>query len=133
MQDYPHTADMTLAEQLGQLMVVGFQGTTISSEITTLIRNKHVGGIILFSRNIQDTHQLLELTQHLQCIAHEAGHRYPLLITIDQENGMVRRLGHGATIFPGNMALGATYSAQSVYTSEELHINGCEIRSTMPR
>ena len=40
-------------------------------------------------------------------IAKKAGHRYPLLIAIDQENGIVQRLGQAATIFPGNMALGA--------------------------
>src|SRR6266516_4799525 len=102
-----YTASMTLEEQIGQLLVVGFWGTTPSPEIIDLIQNHYIGGIILFSRNVQDAQQLLELTSSLQMIAKAAGHRYPLLIAIDQENGMVQRLGDDATTFPGNMALGA--------------------------
>ncbi len=104
---YSYTTDMTLEEQIGQLLMVGFWETVPSQEIIDLIQHYHVGGIILFSRNIQDAFQVFELTQNLQAIARAAGHRRPLLIAIDQENGNVRRLGQDATIFPGNMTLGA--------------------------
>src|SRR5947209_10676372 len=96
---------LTLEEQVGQTLMAGFWGTTPSPEIIDLIQRYHVGNVILFSRNIHDTLQVLELTQQLQEIAKEAGKRYPLLIAIDQENGIVQRLGDTATIFPGNMAL----------------------------
>ncbi len=104
--------DMTLEEQIGQLFMVGFQGTTPSPEILDMIARYHVGGIILFSRNAQDTQQVLELTRSLQEAARAARHRFPLLIAIDQENGAVQRLGRSATQFPGNMALGAIGSEQ---------------------
>ncbi|HET9921588.1 MAG TPA: glycoside hydrolase family 3 N-terminal domain-containing protein, partial [Ktedonobacteraceae bacterium] len=107
--------EMTLEEQIGQLFMVGFAGTEPSQGIIDMISRYRVGGIILFSRNVRDTRQVLELTRSLQDIAHTAGHRYPLLIAIDQENGMVQRLGRGATQFPGNMALGAVGSEQMVY------------------
>ncbi len=107
--------DMTLEDQIGQLFMVGFQGTTPSPEILAMIARYHVGGIILFSRNIQNAQQMLELTSSLQEAARVANHRYPLLIAIDQENGVVQRLGRSATQFPGNMALGATGSEQLVY------------------
>lgn len=113
MPDY--TAGMTLEEQIGQVLTAGFQQTTPSQEIIDLIQNHHVGNIILFKRNIQSAQQVRQLTQSLQMIAKEAGHRYPLLIMIDQENGMVRRLGQSTTIFPGNMALGAIGSEQIAY------------------
>ena len=116
MSAYP--ANMTLEEQIGQLLMVGFPGTTPTPEIIDLIQHHHVGGIILFSRNVQSPRQVLELTSSLQRIAKEAGHRYPLLIAIDQENGMVQRLGddaEGVTQFPGNMALGAIGSEQIAY------------------
>ena len=112
---HSYSARMTLEEQIGQLLVAGFWGTTPSPEIIDLIRNHHIGGIILFSRNVQDAQQVLELTQRLQVIALRARHRAPLLIAIDQENGMVQRLGRGTTLFPGNMALGAIGSEQVVY------------------
>lgn len=110
-----HIDEMSLNEQIGQLLMVGFPTTTASQEIIDLIQHYHVGGIILFSRNVHDTRQTLELTHSLQMAARTAGHRFPLLIAIDQENGMVRRLGQGATIFPGNMTLGAISSEEIAY------------------
>ena len=117
MDNYTH--GMTLEEQIGQLLMVGFRGTTPSPEIIELIQRYHVGNIILFSRNIHDAVQVLELTTQLQEIARESGQRYPLLIAIDQENGIVQRLGDIATIMPGNMALGAIGSVDIAYKVAE--------------
>src|SRR5450755_1299231 len=110
-----YTRDMSLAEQIGQLLVVGFYGITIPQTLRDLIEHHHVGNIILFSRNIQDTRQTLRLTRDLQTIA--------------QDNGLVRRLGPDATLFPGNMALGAIGSEQITYdiaqaTGQELRALG---------
>lgn len=96
-------------------MVFGFKGKTATPEIKKLIREHHVGGIILFARNIGTTKEVLELTTELQRVAKEAGHEKPLLICIDQENGVVRRLGEGATILPGSMLLGATGRSENAY------------------
>src|SRR5439155_2554841 len=86
----------------------------------------------LFSRNVRDARQVLELTQTLQMIAKEAGQRYPLLIAIDQENGIVQRLGEAVTIFPGNMALGAIGTEEMAYnvalaTGHELKALGIDM------
>lgn len=96
-------------------MVVGFKGITASDDIKELIREHHVGGIILFGRNIGTPQEILSLTQELQQVAKDAGHEHPLLICIDQENGVVRRLGEGTTIFPGAMLLGATGEPENAY------------------
>lgn len=96
-------------------MVFGFQGTSASPEIKKLIREHHVGGIILFGRNIGTPEEVLKLTTQLQIEAKNAGHEYPLLICIDQENGVVRRLGEGTTVFPGAMTLGATGNPENAY------------------
>ncbi|MFS0674131.1 beta-N-acetylhexosaminidase [Ornithinibacillus sp. 179-J 7C1 HS] len=105
----------SLQEKIGQLMVFGFKGKTATPEIKKLIRERHVGGIILFGRNIGTTEEVLALTTELQREAKEAGHEKPLLICIDQENGVVRRLGEGATILPGAMLLGATGYSENAY------------------
>ncbi|MBO0781633.1 MAG: glycoside hydrolase family 3 C-terminal domain-containing protein [Ktedonobacteraceae bacterium] len=110
-----YTANMSLEEQIGQLIGAGFPTTTPTPEIIDLIQNRHIGSIVLFARNIQSPQQVSELTQSLQKIAREAGHRYPLLISVDQENGMVQRMGDGVPAFPGNMALGAVGDEQLVY------------------
>src|SRR3989442_13853756 len=95
---------MTLEEQIGQVLMVGFSGSTPSQEIIDLIQRFHIGNILLFSRNVRDAQQVLELTQSLQVLAKEAGQPYPLLIAIDQENGIVQALGTVVPLFPVNMA-----------------------------
>ncbi len=123
------TAGMTLEQQIGQVFMVGFKGPTAPPEIIDLIQHHQVGGVILFSRNIRDAQQVAALTGQLQELARAAGHPAPLLISVDQENGMVRRLRDGATAFPGNMALGAIGSEQMAAdvaqaTGEELKAVG---------
>ncbi len=102
---------MDIREKIGQLMVFGFKAdhpANMSEEIKDLIENHHVGGIILFGRNIGTPEEIQKLTTTLQSTAKNAGHMHPLFICIDQENGVVRRLGEGTTVFPGAMLLGAT-------------------------
>lgn len=107
-----------IRKKVGQLMVYGFTPTTpaeVSEEIKELIKHDFVGSIILFGRNIGTPSEVLALTTELQRIAKEAGHEQPLLICVDQENGVVRRLGEGTTIFPGAMLLGATRNPGNAY------------------
>lgn len=117
----------SLRQKIGQTMMFGFHGTEPTPEITTLIRDHHVGGIILFARNIAEPKDVLRLTVALQKIAYEAGHEHPLLISIDQENGIVRRLGAGTTLLPGNMALGAAGDTRLV--QETAKATGRELKA----
>ncbi|HZC76300.1 MAG TPA: glycoside hydrolase family 3 N-terminal domain-containing protein, partial [Ktedonobacterales bacterium] len=117
--------DLTLDQQIGQLFMVGFPGASVTDEIRALIVERQVGGVVLFTRNIRDVRQTAELTAALQQLAREAAHPAPLLISVDQENGIVRRLGPEATTFPGNMALGATGSA--ALTREVAEATGQEL------
>src|SRR5687768_3285346 len=47
-------ATMTLEQKVGQLMVVSFAGTTFSAEAERMVRDYHVGGVILFQQNLVD-------------------------------------------------------------------------------
>jgi beta-N-acetylhexosaminidase len=84
-------ATPSTAEMVGQRMVVAFSGTTPSAPLLARIRAGQVGGVILFSANIQSPAQLRRLTARLQKAA-KAGGRPRLLIATDQEGGLVRRL-----------------------------------------
>ena len=103
-------AEMTIEEKVGQLIMVGFDGTQANEVIEAHIRQRLVGGVVLFSRNIETPQQTAELTNQLQRLAQTTTHQIPLFIGIDQEGGWVIRLKEGATVLPGNMALGATDS-----------------------
>jgi beta-N-acetylhexosaminidase len=107
------TGGMTLDERIGQLFVVGFPDQTPTPELLDLIQREHVGGVILFSRNVRDQAQTATVTHTLQSAARAAGHPAPLFVMTDQENGLVRRLGHDSTPFPGAMALGAIEDAEA--------------------
>ncbi|HKS69310.1 MAG TPA: glycoside hydrolase family 3 protein, partial [Ktedonobacterales bacterium] len=100
--------ELSLDDAIGQCFMVGFHGTEPPPSLIELIARDRVGGVILFSRNCRGgSAQVRALTARLQAAARDAGHPRPLLIAIDQENGLVRRLGPGATQLPGNMALSA--------------------------
>ncbi len=93
------------AEQLaGQRLMVGFDGTTLTGDLKYLIDTIKVGGIILFSRNIEDPQQLKELCLSAQDYA-RAADQPPLFIAVDQEGGEVARLRSPFTEFDGNPSM----------------------------
>lgn len=98
-------------DKIGQLFMVGFEGTVVSSDLAAFIREYKPGGVILFARNLESTDQIIELTNHLQaCSPHS-----PLLISIDQEGGRVSRLPKDFTIFPPCEVLGRCNSSELTY------------------
>ncbi|MGG1662968.1 glycoside hydrolase family 3 N-terminal domain-containing protein [Brevibacillus sp. NRS-1366] len=123
---------MTVEQKVGQILMIGYQTMDIPAEMETWIRKRHIGNVILFSRNIDTPEKTFERMRVLQSWAREAKQPYPLLIGTDQENGVVTRLQRGATRFPGAMALGATGNpkhAKRIYqaTGEELRSAGISI------
>ena len=113
-------AEMTIEEKVGQLIMVGFEGTQANETVETHICERFAGGIVLFSRNIQSPQQTAELTNQLQRLAEDTPRQIPLFIGIDQEGGWVIRLREGATVLPGNMALGATDSTELAERAGEI-------------
>ena len=91
--------------EIGQLFMVGMPGPHLDKETDTLIREHHVGGIILFSRNIEDPLQLGALCRDLQGEALKK-QGSPLFLAVDQEGGRVARLKEPFRSFPGNAAIG---------------------------
>src|ERR1044071_4504678 len=104
---------MTSREKIGQLFMVGFLGTSVTSELASFIKQYKPGGVILFSRNLESIEQMVDLTNNLQaCMPHS-----PLLISIDQEGGRVSRLPKGFTIFPPCSLLGRANSTELAYAA----------------
>ncbi|EQK99447.1 glycoside hydrolase family 3 [Ophiocordyceps sinensis CO18] len=73
---------------VGQLFAVGFHGLDADDRVRSLVCDYGVGAIVLFKRNVRDAPQLRALCLALQRLARDAGHDQPLLIGIDQENGL---------------------------------------------
>jgi beta-N-acetylhexosaminidase len=100
-------SNMTLEEKIGQMFQVGFSATKITPGVKEMIEEYYAGGIIYFRRNIESLEQVSNLSNELQRLAMNRKPDLPLLISTDQEGGMVNRLENG-THFPGNMTIGAT-------------------------
>ncbi len=90
--------EAVLRQEIGQMLMVGFRGTSISdtNHITRDIKEYNLGGVILFEydvpshsrpRNISSVKQLKRLCRDLQSLSDGK-----LLIGIDQEGGRVSRL-----------------------------------------
>jgi beta-N-acetylhexosaminidase len=105
-------AHMTTEEKVGQLFVVHFNETYFSPALEEMIVDYHVGGIIIFPHNLTTLTDLATLISSAQqaAVDHEPG--IPLFVAADQEGWPVLRLPEGATIFPSNMAVGATDSVE---------------------
>ncbi|HEY8375106.1 MAG TPA: beta-N-acetylhexosaminidase [Nannocystis sp.] len=89
--------------QPGQLLFVGFEGTTVPPDLARLLGQGRIGGVILFARNIEGPAQLRELCRALHAAAPPD---VPLLLAIDQEGGRVQRLKAPWTEWPPMRALG---------------------------
>ncbi|GGC00069.1 beta-N-acetylhexosaminidase [Pseudoduganella buxea] len=97
---------MAVQNEIGQLFMVGFDGLEPDAAITRLIRERRVGGVILFRRNVHTPAQVAALCRRLQELNAQVSDE-PLLIALDQEGGMVMRIEQGVTPIPAPMAFQA--------------------------
>lgn len=113
--------EMTLDEKIGQMVLSGFNGTDFNSELDTLINDLKVGGVILFSRNIEDSKQLKKLNLDIE----EANKNIPVFISIDEEGGRVNRLAKNIKRFESAKSIGDKGDIKYAYE------NGKEIGKTL--
>ncbi len=104
---------MTLEQKVGQLLLLGFGGTTIDSTIGSFLDEMQPGGLALFTRNITSPEQTLKLVQGIRAhdVVVDVARTHvtiPPFIAVDQEGGNVVRLKSQAAVLPSAMALGAT-------------------------
>lgn len=76
----------------GQRIVAGFSGREAPGPVKRMIRRGELAGVILFSANLPDRAGARRLVRRLQVIPRPPGLRDPLLIMVDQEGGLVKRL-----------------------------------------
>lgn len=95
---------MTLDEKIGRMVMVGLEGYTPDEKTMEMIEKYHVGGFILFSRNIEGPDQLTALLNSLK--AANSRSKIPLLLSVDQEGGRVSRMPKELERFPDNQTVG---------------------------
>jgi beta-N-acetylhexosaminidase len=94
-------AELPLDQQVGQLVVLSFRGTTPPAYVRVALRERHAAGVILFGGNVASSAQLRALTSTLR----DAGGRP--FVAVDQEGGPVRRVPWVGPIGPESQQVAA--------------------------
>lgn len=126
-------SELTLAQAVGQRMIVSLPGTAVPDALARRVRRGEVAGVILFSRNVGSRAQLRALTARLQAERRRGPRALrgrPLLVMIDQEGGLVKRLPGAPS--RSAAAMGATGSvaavrAEGVATARNLREAGVNV------
>ncbi len=106
--------NMTLAEKAGQVVVCGLDGYSVDSTFTSLMEDYKVGGVILFSKNIESSSQLAELTNSIKNLGNPD---IPPIIAIDEEGGQVSRMPYDIESMPSAYSIAQTGSTELCYNS----------------
>ncbi|MEU3250087.1 glycoside hydrolase family 3 protein [Streptomyces sp. NPDC006997] len=136
---------MTLEEKVGQLFVSRVYGHSATEPdqadadanlaqfgvrtAAELIAKYRLGGVIYFAwaHNTRDPQQIAALSNGIQRASLGLPRGLPVLVSTDQEHGIVARVGKPATLFPGAMAMGAGGSVSDARTLGR--IAGRELRA----
>ncbi len=91
----------TLAQQIGSLLIAGFDGTTLPEEFHIQLERQALGGVILFARNYRGRPALKSLTREIASAA-----ALPGWVAVDQEGGRVVRFAEDFPTFPSSSYFG---------------------------
>ena len=108
------TQNMTLQEKLGQMTIVEFYGSTLNSDLQSMILKYHIGGVLIENKNgnAQNRTQLVTLNQGMQKLA-----PVPLFISTDFEGGYVNELVQITGQRESEQQIGATGNTQVAYNA----------------
>lgn len=96
---------MSLDEKLGQMFLIETYYQTWTPDIANMVVGMHAGAVIIYAKNMKTSQQLHDYIASMQAHA-----KIPLLVTMDEEGGLVDRLGynHFFPPLPAAQSLGET-------------------------
>ena len=123
-------SDMSTEEKISQMIMPAFRWytddsgtrqplTELTDDVSAILARHGFAGVVLFAQNTGNTAQATRLVDAMQRANASVSGRSQLLIAVDQEGGLVTRLGQG-TQMPGNMALGAVNDIAATAAAAEL-------------
>ena len=107
-------ASMSKTEKLGQMVMIGIQGTDVTEDSLFMLHQYHIGGIILFDRNMRSKAQVANLNKKLQDQCNE---KVPLFIAIDEEGGIVSRMKDDLIPPPSQRSIADSGDSNEAYKS----------------
>ena len=121
---------MSLEDKISQMMVIQFRYsffpregdhipfTQLNEAASDLLSKHNFGGLTLFADNFETYEQSIKLINDIKQANKDAGN-IPLMLSIDQEGGTVRRLPFALTMM-GNMALAANGNQDDIKSAAKL-------------
>lgn len=98
-----------LRRACGQLLSVGFDGLAAPTQLLDRIARSEIGGVMLFRPNIESPAQVAALVTALRSSSPPTA---PLVVSVDQEGGLVQRLRSPLTVWPDMGSVGAAGDVQ---------------------
>ena len=117
-------ANMSDADKVGQLLMIGIHGTTLNDDAKFMLNEYRVGGIILFDRNMESKDQVKTLIADINKAGKSAG-LTPLFLGIDQEGGAVARMDDKLIKVPPAEELGKAPIEQAASLAKQ---SGAELK-----
>jgi beta-N-acetylhexosaminidase len=120
---------LTPRQLVGERLVVGVAGTELPRALKRMVREGRVAGVILFAESFPTREAGRRLIAGLQAIPRPRGLGDPLLVMVDQEGGLVKRLAGAPTVSAAAMgARGPAYSRrQGARTAANLRDVGVNV------
>jgi beta-N-acetylhexosaminidase len=104
---------LSIPRLAGERIVAGLGGTSVSPGLKAAIGKGRIAGVVLFADNLPSRAAGRRLIADLQAIRRPPALRDPLLIMVDQEGGLVKRVGGAPSASAAAMgARGAAFSRE---------------------
>ncbi len=117
-----YVSHMSLDEELGQLIMVEYDDTYYSPDLDMMVNKLHAGGVIMYEFQMQTASQTAHDIGQMQAHA-----KLPLLISSDEEGGIVHRL---INIYPPRpSALSVYQSGNPDYAAQQGHLVAHDLKA----
>ncbi len=118
-------ARMSLQRQVGELLVISFNGTSAPGYVLDALRGGRAAGVIVFGGNAPSGASVHALTARLQ---RAAGSRAPAIVCLDQEGGAIRTLRFApSAVGQAGQPTPASARAAAASTARALHGVGVNV------
>ncbi len=117
-----YVAHMSLDEELGQLIMVEYNDTSYSPDLDMMVNKLHAGGVIMYQFQMQTATQTAHDIGQMQAHA-----KIPLLISTDEEGGIVDRLTNIDP--PRPSALSVYQSGNPAYAAQQGHLVAHDLKA----
>jgi beta-N-acetylhexosaminidase len=98
----PQMSPRQLRHEIGQLLMAGFPGYSLTVELRALAREFSLGGVIYFARNVEAPAQVADVSREIATLTPDL----QPWVAVDQEGGRVARFRKGFTLWPPMATLG---------------------------